>query len=821
MKNSSSSQTLRSVTEYNLHEQTKKRISNVGRWCGIELKDAGRTGRLKQACDLLFEAGFAVRTLSSFFVHSNLHLYDDLLHGEDATTFFDYLGIRQMADYACLPICFVTETNVRRLRTFIGGHPEVFGRLIDGDWGDKQENNGFHQGLKFLQKEALAEPACPDRPWSDLPQQDRNEGEQCDNAKDADGLKHHAADDLTLRPYQTEAKRSIFKAWESYRSVMFQMPTGTGKTRLFVSLIADIRKENPSARVLIVTHRKELVDQISGSLTNHYHIGHGILSGSESGNVESGILVASIQSLVKRGIAAPDYVIVDEAHHSLAPSYRMLWQMYPSARKLGVTATPYRLRKASFKELYEVLLVSLPMKEFIGMGYLAEYNFYTVSARRASMQRINRLTKFGADGDYQKKDLDEIFNRENEIEFLYRCYERYAAGRKGVVYAVNREHSERIAQRFRDHRVPAASIDSKTPAKERAALLRRFREGELRVLVNVELFTEGFDCPSIEFVMLSRPTRSLALYLQQVGRGLRPSPDGRRVTILDVAGLKARFGLPDRERDWHHYFEAGRHDSLLPLGVHDTLPEGELMIDATRADFSRNLECTPDGWYIRKVSNRSYIYDRALNPVAPNHYFKDIVRLEDGTYQAERRDCEHAFYCTLRFTPDLKLIPLERYEANGCGYYEIGDRSYSLFTLSLDPDAQAYTSVREFNDKWLITEGLEELTCAGLSPRTLPIVPCDLFDGYDCGNVYLFTRDYLVGSNGGEFRCFRNGFLYFYKRVGADAVLYNNLLHEVWRGERIEETADGCLLYDHGSPKPREVSLAGHIFENRLMPKKA
>lgn len=250
-------------------------------------------------------------------------------------------------------------------------------------------------------------------------------------------------DDTLLRPYQTEQKNNILKAWQSTRRVMLQMPTGTGKTRLFVSLIRDIKRQQPEARILIVAHRAELIEQTSLSLTLHYRLRHGIL-GKKNAFEDSSILVASIQMLSRRigkevksvkdtkeareskeatvSLLPFDYIIIDEAHHSLAPSYKKLIEAYPKAKVLGVTATPYRLKKAPFTELYDTLVESVPMRQFLTEGYLANYRMYTVSDRMVAMSKINRLTKFGADGDYKAKELKEIFDTDEETARLYDCY---------------------------------------------------------------------------------------------------------------------------------------------------------------------------------------------------------------------------------------------------------------------------------------------------------------------------------------------------------------------------------------------------------------
>lgn len=383
-----------------------------------------------------------------------------------------------------------------------------------------------------------------------------------------------ARTDDTLRPYQTAMKDRILDAWQRTPRIMLQMPTGTGKTRLFVSLISDIRQTDPSARVLIVTHRRELAAQTGATLSAHYRLPHAIpgRSRTAASEGECPILIASIQKLSRMQTLPPaGYIIIDEGHHSLAPSYTKLLYRYPAARVLGVTATPCRLRPASFQSLYGALLLSPSVRSFINDGYLADYRLFTVSARSAALQRVNRLTRFSSNGDYRTGDLLSIVDADEDTALLYEYYRTFAAGRQGIVYAVSRDHAAHIAAQFRAHGVNAAALDCDTPAAERRRIVDDFRSGRgVQVMVNVELFTEGFDCPAIGFVMLARPTRSLAMYLQQVGRALRPSPDASPVIILDAAGLYNRFGLPERPRRWQQHFAGltpqGENYTGRPLG---------------------------------------------------------------------------------------------------------------------------------------------------------------------------------------------------------------------------------------------------------------
>ena len=193
--------------------------------------------------------------------------------------------------------------------------------------------------------------------------------------------------DRTLRPYQQDAKEEIFAAWDACDSVMFQMPTGTGKTRLFTSIIGDISTwgvlQSLNTKILIVAHRVELIEQISESL-DKYKISHGIIAGGKERDLTKSIQVASIQTIThhaNRDVIQDldiNFVIIDEAHHSVANSYRKLWSMYPDAKRLGVTATPWRMNHSGFRELYDKLIVSKPIEEFIREGWLAPYEYYSI-----------------------------------------------------------------------------------------------------------------------------------------------------------------------------------------------------------------------------------------------------------------------------------------------------------------------------------------------------------------------------------------------------------------------------------------------------------
>jgi superfamily II DNA or RNA helicase len=327
---------------------------------------------------------------------------------------------------------------------------------------------------------------------------------------------------------------------------MVQMPTGTGKTHLLAAIVREFLRGSGS-RVWIVAHRRELVEQIEETVSRHG-------MSKEDGRVR----VMSIQWLSRNRkdmYEEPDLIVIDEAHHALAETYRILWEKYPEARKLGMTATPCRLNGKGFTDLFDSLITSWTVAEFIGKGWLSSFDYVSIRANSREQRLIDSLKKRGADGDYQVKEMNEVLNRETSIGRLYESVERYARGKKGIVYAVSIAHARRIAACYSAHGLEAVAIDSRTPASERRELVEDFRRGKVKVLVNVDIFSEGFDCPDVEFVQLARPTLSLAKYLQQVGRGLRKSGDKESCMLIDNVGLHRIFGLPVRERDWEAIFE--------------------------------------------------------------------------------------------------------------------------------------------------------------------------------------------------------------------------------------------------------------------------
>ena len=359
--------------------------------------------------------------------------------------------------------------------------------------------------------------------------------------------------EIKLFDYQEDMKERIEKALRLHRSVMAQMPTGTGKTYLLTAVIDSFVNGNPMEKVWIVAHRRELVSQIDETVRKFHSY-----FASNTSSLLSSVKAMSIQWLMRHYDEIeeePGMIVIDEAHHALAKTYKEMWERFPNAKFLGLTATPCRLNGKGFTDLFDVLVQSWSVPEFISKGRLATYDFVSIKSDGVTQRLIDSLQKRGADGDYQNKEMDMLLNKKPSIERLYRSLEEYGKDRKGIVYAINISHAQKITKLYQEHGVKAIAIDSKTPAVERQQDIEAFKKGDIQVLVNVDIFSEGFDCPDVEFVQLARPTLSLAKYLQMVGRGLRVAKGKKNCVIIDNVGLYRVFGLPSQVWNWNAMFE--------------------------------------------------------------------------------------------------------------------------------------------------------------------------------------------------------------------------------------------------------------------------
>ena len=444
---------------------------------------------------------------------------------------------------------------------------------------------------------------------------------------------------IKLFDYQEDMVKRVLETFRYHDSVMVQMPTGTGKTMVLANIVFSFleKSNNP---IWIVAHRRELVSQIKETIFSKitpslFTLKEGStafpkpLSPQGTGDVtalwcseplrskvggpskvspdclsagasEEALSSSDLSSLISTSIKVtsiqwlsrhygemeekPGLIVIDEAHHALAETYAEVMNAYPKAKKLGLTATPYRLNGKGFTDLFDTLLCSWSMEKFIAEGRLSLYDYYSIKPDSAAQLLIDSLQKRGADGDYQQKELNEVMDVKPSLERLCLTVKEYVPGKKGIVYAISIQHAEHIAEYYRDNGIKAVAISSKTPLAERQELIERFKfsslssslnstSDDIEVLVSVDLFSEGFDCPDVEFIQLARPTLSLAKYMQMVGRGLRVAEGKEYCVILDNVGLYKRFGLPSVDRDWQSMFE-GR------TSLEDILQEACMLVNS-------------------------------------------------------------------------------------------------------------------------------------------------------------------------------------------------------------------------------------------------
>ena len=436
---------------------------------------------------------------------------------------------------------------------------------------------------------------------------------------------------IKLYDYQEDMKERIEGELRLHRSVMAQMPTGTGKTYLLTAVIDSFVSNNPMEKVWIVAHRRELVSQIDETVRKFHSY-----FASNTSSLLSSVKAMSIQWLMRHYDEIeeePGMIVIDEAHHALAKTYKEMWERFPKAKFLGLTATPCRLNGKGFTDLFDILVQSWSVPEFISKGRLATYDFVSIKSDGVTQQLIDSLQKRGADGDYQNKEMDMLLNKKPSIEKLYQSLEEFGKDRKGIVYAINISHAQKITKLYQEHGVKAIAIDSKTPAVERQQDIEAFKKGDIQVLVNVDIFSEGFDCPDVEFVQLARPTLSLAKYLQMVGRGLRVTKGKKNCVIIDNVGLYRVFGLPSQVWNWNAMFEG-----KLKVGKRKETPKDRefFLMNEKQGD----IQIHPDSEMMMVMSHEELLQTIQYREFVDSKGEFAIIKLPDGKMTVVNRQGE-------------------------------------------------------------------------------------------------------------------------------------------------------------------------------------
>lgn len=349
---------------------------------------------------------------------------------------------------------------------------------------------------------------------------------------------------INLRPYQSRIIDSVRSSYKGgHRRVLVVAPTGSGKTVMFCD-VAQKAREN-GKRTIVLVHRQELLDQTSRTLMG-FDVPHGVIAAGRSSDGSELIQIASVQTLIRRidRIAEPDLIVIDEAHHAIAGSWRKVVERFSSARVLGVTATPERLDGKGLSDVFEDLLRGPEVRDLIREGFLAPPVYYAPPGDidMASVQ-LRR-------GDYDQKGLESVMDAPKITGDAVDHYRRICPGMPAIAFCVSINHANHVAEEFRRAGFRAATIDGTLSAEDRRDRVRSLGNGRLQVLTSCEIVNEGFDLPVVAAAILLRPTQSLGLHLQQIGRVLRPSPGKDRAIILDHAGNLARHGLAEDIREW-------------------------------------------------------------------------------------------------------------------------------------------------------------------------------------------------------------------------------------------------------------------------------
>lgn len=291
------------------------------------------------------------------------------------------------------------------------------------------------------------------------------------------------------------------------------------------------RTTDKNNRVMFLIHRKEVLDQAVATFKNQ--------------GVNSNLLIASmVQTLTRKidKLPEPQLILVDEAHHVLAKSYQRILNKFPNAIVLLFTATPIRTGKRQLDEIADDIIVGQSISKLTKKGFLAPFDYYSIDD--IDTQKLKK----NSTGDYTNASMDEAVSRKI-YGHIVSNYQRLAKNKQAVVYTYSVESAKRIADAFNKTHISAVEVDGTTEDKIRDKYVKQFRDKKIKVLVNVNLFTEGVDLPDVDCVIMARPTKSLALYLQFSMRCLNPRENKKAIIIDHVANWKT-FGLPDSDRDW-------------------------------------------------------------------------------------------------------------------------------------------------------------------------------------------------------------------------------------------------------------------------------
>lgn len=356
-----------------------------------------------------------------------------------------------------------------------------------------------------------------------------------------------------LRPHQQRQIEELAVALRTYTWILMQAPTGAGKTHMIAAIV--LAAEAAGLRVVILATRTLLVRQLHERL-EEFDIRHGVIAAPlpHLRNYSAKVQVASVDTLYRRALAnrhiplpSADVVVFDEAHLATADTRLRILDSYSAAVRIGFTATPARKSGKSLGTAFECMVLGPPLKALIAAGILVPPRpFSTPLLDAKALQSIPK----DADSDYQSGALAEILNRPKLIGDVVSNWLRIANGKRTICFAVNKAHAAALLESFRQQGVAAEMLTDADAEETREEIIERLKSGQTRVVINCFVLAYGVDVPAVECVILARPTRSLAMYLQMVGRGLRASPGKQHCYVIDHGHVIENLGLPQSDFVW-------------------------------------------------------------------------------------------------------------------------------------------------------------------------------------------------------------------------------------------------------------------------------
>ena len=349
---------------------------------------------------------------------------------------------------------------------------------------------------------------------------------------------------MKLRDYQKYAIEAVRNSYrKGNRRPLLVSPCGSGKTIVFSYIAAGMHQSGK--RVLILAHRRELLKQISNAL-KAVNVRHSVMAGGSRGIPITNVVVASVFTLARRlqYFPAPDLIIGDEAHHFTPEStWGQCVQAFPRAHVLGVTATPERLDGKGLGQMFDDMVIGPTVAELTEQGFLSPAEVYAPS--KPDLQGLRTRM-----GDYVNADLESAMDKPSITGNAVHHYRKLADGKLAIAFCVSVKHAKDVAEEFRRAGYTASHIDGGMDERDRDQVLKDFAARKIQILTSCDLVSEGFDLPAVEVAILLRPTKSLSLYIQQVGRAVRPSPGKTSTIVLDHAGNTAVHGFIDEHREW-------------------------------------------------------------------------------------------------------------------------------------------------------------------------------------------------------------------------------------------------------------------------------